>query len=233
VSEDSATFVKYGWPRHQPVILRPGVDPAVFHPGAARRQIAFSSRRRHRAARQVLGLLRARGALDGWALADIVGITQDQVAERLRESALFLSFSEREGLGLPPIEALASGCHVIGFTGIGGREIFDPRYTQAIAEDDIVAYAQAVERWLAGFDADAARQRGLEAASWVTARYSIADERSAVLDFYGRLLETPTVTGSTVVRAAETWGPHDRPRSNARIGLGQVRAGLRTMLGRF
>ena len=37
----------------------------------------------------------------------------------LRESAIFLSFSLREGLPLPPAEAMACGCVVIGFHGFG------------------------------------------------------------------------------------------------------------------
>ena len=38
------------------------------------------------------------------------------------ESALFLSLSRFESLGLTTLEALASGCIVAGFTGFGGRD---------------------------------------------------------------------------------------------------------------
>lgn len=232
VSEDSAAYVRYGWPSVETVILPNGIDPAVFHPGPKRRQIAYSSRRRYRAVQQVLGLLRTHGALDGWQLAEIVRMDQAQVAETLRTSALFLSFSEREGFGLPPLEALASGCHVIGFAGMGGREYFDPRYAHQIPEDDIVAYARTVETWLADYDEAAASSRGAEGSAWALERYSLAKERTAVVDFYTRLLATPPAGGTTVIRPEETWGIHDRPRSALHLGLGQVRAGLRTMRGR-
>jgi glycosyltransferase involved in cell wall biosynthesis len=232
LSDDNAEYVRYAWPDADVPILRPGVDPAVFHPGTPRRQIAFAPRKRYPAVRQVLGLLRARGALDGWQLAEIAGMNETQVAETLRASTLFLSFSEREGLGLPPIEALASGCHVIGFTGIGGREIFDPRYTEAIPEDDVVAFARAVEAWLRRYEPEPARRRGAEAAAWAVERYSVEAERRAVVELYTRLLATAPAPGTTVVHPAETWGPHERPRSNARRGLGEIRAGVRTLLGR-
>lgn len=232
VSQDSAEYVKYGWPNHDPVILPAGIDPGMFHPGAKQRQIAYSPRRRYRAVQQILGLLRTRNALSGWELVPIVRMNQQQVAEILSKSALFLCFSEREGFGLPPLEALASGCHVIGFTGMGGREVFDPRFTQAIPEDDIVAYARAVETWLANYDEEAARRRGEEASAWALDRYSLEQERTGVVNLYSRLLASPTTTGSTIVRPEETWGVHDRPRSAARRGLGQVRAGIRTALGR-
>jgi glycosyltransferase involved in cell wall biosynthesis len=232
VSEDSAAYLRYGWPDLETVILPTGIDPAVFHPGPKRRQITYSSRRRYRAVQQVLGLLRTHGALDGWELAEIVRMDHAQVAEKMRSSALFLSFSEREGLGLPPLEALASGCHVIGFAGMGGSEYFDARYTQRIPEDDIVAYARAVETWLRNYDEAAETARGVEGSAWALERYSLQKERTAVIEFYSRMLATPTVAGSTVVRPDETWGIHDRPRSALHLGLGQIRAGLRTMRGR-
>lgn len=45
-----------------------------------------------------------------------------EVADILGRSAVFLSLSHREGLGLPPLEAMAAGCLVAGFHGDGGRE---------------------------------------------------------------------------------------------------------------
>lgn len=232
VSDDNADYIRHGWPTADVSIVRAGIDPAVFHPGTAGRRIAYSPRKRSSAVRQVLGLLQARGALAGWELAPIENLTERQVAEALRGSALFLSFSEREGFGLPPLEALASGCHVIGFTGMGGREIFDPRYTEAIPEDDIVAFARAVETWLTTFDAAAAASLGREGSAWALEQYSLEQERAAVVDLYARLLETERGSGSTIIRPDETWGVHDRPRSNVRRGIGQIRAGLRTMGGR-
>ena len=46
--------------------------------------------------------------------------TPDEVAELLRSSHIFLSLGMPEGLGLPPLEAMASGCLVVGFAGMGG-----------------------------------------------------------------------------------------------------------------
>ena len=36
-----------------------------------------------------------------------------------------LSFGHPEGFGLPLAEAAACGCALIGYTGLGGREIFE------------------------------------------------------------------------------------------------------------
>ncbi len=49
-------------------------------------------------------------------------MTRREAAKVLSESAIFLSLSDKESFGLPPLEAMASGCVVAGFHGDGGRE---------------------------------------------------------------------------------------------------------------
>lgn len=46
----------------------------------------------------------------------------EQVAETLSTCHIFLSTGFPEGFGLPPLEAMASGCIPVGFTGFGGWE---------------------------------------------------------------------------------------------------------------
>jgi len=55
-----------------------------------------------------------------WKCIDKMG--EIKVAETLGESTVFLSTSLYEGFGLPPIEAMACGCIVVGFHGYGGLE---------------------------------------------------------------------------------------------------------------
>ena len=43
---------------------------------------------------------------------------------KLSESLIFLSFGHPEGFGLPVAEAIAQRCAVIGYSGMGGRELF-------------------------------------------------------------------------------------------------------------
>ena len=62
---------------------------------------------------------------------------------------VFLSLSRLEGFGLTPLEAMASGCVVAGFTGIGGREYAIPDNGFWADEDDfpacVAGLAKAVE----------------------------------------------------------------------------------------
>lgn len=77
-----------------------------------------------------------------WVAID--GMNQHAVAKTLGESALFLSLGRLEGFGLPPLEAMASGCLVVGFTGFGGREYAQADNGLWCAEDDLVGCSNAL-----------------------------------------------------------------------------------------
>lgn len=62
---------------------------------------------------------------DDWEIMPIDKKSEDETAAILRKSKIFLSFSDREGLPVPPVEAALSGNYVIGYTGQGGKEYFD------------------------------------------------------------------------------------------------------------
>ena len=52
----------------------------------------------------------------------IDGYAEHEVVSILQRSAVFVSTTYREGFGLPPIEAMACGAIVVGFTAGGGRD---------------------------------------------------------------------------------------------------------------
>jgi glycosyltransferase involved in cell wall biosynthesis len=192
VSDDSARVVRYAFPNVPVHRIHHGIDPAIHHPPAAapRRRIAYMTRRRSHEAALVLRLLELRGVLDGWEVVAIHGKTELEVAEILRSSQIFLSFSQLEGFGLPPLEALACGCLVVGFDGFGGRELFQPPFATSIEDGDVVAYAQAVEDVIRRIDADpdAMRQAAAAGAAFALERYSRAVERQDLLDVFAPLL---------------------------------------------
>lgn len=79
-----------------------------------------------------------------WRIESIDGLNEDGVAFILGKSKIFLSFSELEGFGLPPVEAALSGCYVIGYTGEGGKEYWDSEIFTEIYSGDIKAFVRAV-----------------------------------------------------------------------------------------
>ena len=104
-------------------VVHCAIDQQLFKPGAKKLQIAYMPRKSAIDASFVRGFFTALGgptAQVNWI--EISGLPQDRVAAILAESAIFLSLSHLEGLGLPPIEAMASGCAVVGYHGYGGLE---------------------------------------------------------------------------------------------------------------
>jgi len=112
-------------------------------------------RKRRDEATEVLAILGARGALKGWEVVPIADRPEAETAAILRVASVFLSFSHREGFGLPPAEALACGCVVAGFHGFGGRDISP--HAMWVPDGDVVAFARTVEGILSSWDRDSDR----------------------------------------------------------------------------
>ena len=191
VSHDNADYLRYAFPELRVERVRNAVDGRVFHPPNAPpgRRLAVMPRRRATDCAQVLHLLRTRGCLASWDIVGIDGRSERETAAALRSCAIFLSFSEQEGFGMPPAEAMACGCYVIGFTGLGGREIFDPTTSTPIEEGDVLAFAKAAERALLADETElqAMRRRALEASARILEEYSLENQRAELLAFFGSL----------------------------------------------
>jgi glycosyltransferase involved in cell wall biosynthesis len=190
VSEDSLSYLTHAFPSARVLRIHPGIDGAIFHPGAAKRpQIAFMPRRQQEEARQIFNILKFRGALAGFAIAEIRDLSHRETAAILRDSAFFFSFSGIEGFGLPPAEAMACGCITIGFHGRGGREFFKPEFSWPIEFGDIENYARTAEALLRQYSLDPAplAAKAAEAASFIASHYSMAQEEADILDCWRKI----------------------------------------------
>ena len=99
------------------------IDTRIFFPEEKKRQITFMPSKLPKAAKFIEATFKRiyKGYQDiPWV--SISGMNREHAAKILRESAIFLSLSHRDSFGLPPLEAMASGCLVAGFHGDGGRE---------------------------------------------------------------------------------------------------------------
>lgn len=149
--------------------------------------------RRPQEQEHLLHILRGRGVLDGWELVPISGRPEAEVAHVMRGSAIFLSFSDREGFGLPPAEAMASGCYVVGYTGMAGREFFDPAYCAPVPDGDLLAFARSVEDATVAYDTDpqAFAKIGQVASQRVLAQYTNDRLREDLVGFFSKLRGGP------------------------------------------
>jgi glycosyltransferase involved in cell wall biosynthesis len=194
VSEDSHRYLTYAFPGLKVVRIHISVDGELFHfrPLAEKKpQIAFMPWKHPEDATQVINLLKFRGQLDKFRILPIENKTEHEVAAILGESLLFLSFGYPEGCPAPPLEAMLSGCLVIGYHGIGGHEYFLPDLTWPIEINHIVDFAKTAEDVLQLWHTapETLESRTAAARDLVLREYSREREKTEILDFWNTMLK--------------------------------------------
>ncbi|MEQ8290722.1 MAG: glycosyltransferase [Roseovarius sp.] len=171
ISEACHAALRHAYPGPAERITLPVDQPGLDYTEAKQRRIAYMPRKRPEQACFVADTLAALPELKRWELTPIDGLPPGQVAAALREALIFLSFSEQEGFGLPPAEAMKAGCITIGYAGIGGEEFFDATTGIKVPDADFAALIDATRDTVAEYDRDPARLDSLRrAASAVIAR---------------------------------------------------------------
>jgi hypothetical protein len=195
VSEDSSEYMRYAFQNVRVERIHQSIDPKIFYPSdaPAGRRIAFMPRRYTSDIVQVIQLLRARRALRDWDLVPIENSSPLQAAEQLRSAAIFLTLSNQEGFGIPPVEAMACGCLVAGFPGHGGREYFHHDWSFPVEQGDVKALSETVERLIHEFEVRPAEMRAmaLRGAAYVKATYTPEQERADIMSFIASLQSNP------------------------------------------
>jgi hypothetical protein len=166
-----------------------GIDPHLFHmPSVKTRRIVFLGRKQADHARKVALMARTRPGLQRYAFRELPRMAHAEVARELREALVFLSCGHPEGFGLPLAEALACGCMVVGYHGLGGRDFALP-WMEAVEFGDLLGFLKTLERCLERFEQ--APQEVLlkrqQAAQAIQQRYSPEAELEACLAVWGQL----------------------------------------------
>lgn len=131
---------------------------------------------------EVLPLIReALPATAELVVAD--GLSEADVAARMKETDIFLAISPHEALGLPPLEAMCAGCCVVGFPGIGGFEFMRHGDTaHVVPNEDVGALAEAIQFV---FARPSYRDELREAGRRISATYTMERERAFLLKALG------------------------------------------------
>lgn len=138
ISEDTTNCIKLAFPSLKTEIIRMycSVDLLKFNANASKENlITYMPRKLENHSKTLLFFL-TNSLPKNWKIKAINGLSEDGVIEILGRSKIFLSFSEFEGFGLPPIEAALSGNQVIGYTGEAAKEYWDlPVFTEIFCGD--------------------------------------------------------------------------------------------------
>jgi len=125
--------------------IRPSISESFFANQSKPRklQIAYMPRKRAVESEFIKGLFRSHyPQLNKISWVPIENKSRLECAAILQESSIFAAFGHIEGLGLPPLEAMASGCIVVGLHGLGGAEYANPKNGFWVEEGDYFGFAR-------------------------------------------------------------------------------------------
>lgn len=115
-----------GVPEYKLSLIPNAIEIELCQPNLPKKKlITYMSRKNLLDAKAASYFLSTQSWLSGWDLLPIENCSHSEVIHLLQKSLIFLSFGHPEGFGLPVAEALACGCAVVGYSGLGGRELFE------------------------------------------------------------------------------------------------------------
>ena len=171
------------------------IDPGIFFPREKIARIVTAPRKfpAHDGIPAHAALLRAMLALKYPHLASVAwdlleGKSEHQVAESMGRSTVFLSLCKMEAFPLTPLEAMASGCVVVGYRGNGAAEYATAENGFWFSPEQFEETVDALAAALDGVDRGdpeilAVRDAGIATA----ARFTREQTKSALQQVYGAL----------------------------------------------
>ena len=183
-SEDAFSYMKFSFKDLNLFKLRLGIDENIFKFSEKKsKKIAFMPRKLEEDVVQVINILKARNHLSDWEFVPIENKSEVEVGEILKESTFFLSFNHREGFGLPPAEAMACGCIVIGYVGLGGLEYFSQEFSYKVPDRNIISFVKQIESAVSEYNENSKNiiEKGKKASEFVLKNYNLKNEENDIL----------------------------------------------------
>jgi hypothetical protein len=224
VSADNVDYIRNIFPELRIDRARYEIDSTLyFLPETKRRVLSYMPRKRSIECKEVISMLQVSGFPSGWEVSAIDGQSEEKAAEMIRDSSIFLSFSYREGFGLPPAEAMASGCIVIGFDGFGGSEFFG-EHAVLIPDGDTKAFSSIVMSILQNWESDQKRfsEMAKAAAAFIATNYSRQAHEDSVISVFSEAMAAPRASSGGGRLEVPRYG---RPRW--RLAAGHLKRALR------
>lgn len=193
VSNDSKNYLSFAVPGIEMHRIRLGIDQSKFYYNPnKKKQIAFMPRKLEEDITQVINILKLRDSLKDWTLVCIDNKNEQEVAQIMRESHIFLSFNHIEGFGLPPAEAMACGCIVIGYTGRAGDEYFNTDFSYPVEDRNIIDFAKKIEDVMLLFDnnKEVFIEKQKKASQYILDQYNLLNEEQDIVTIWNTILNS-------------------------------------------
>ena len=172
ISRYTSEIIKIKYPNLAYKVLNvlPGVS--VDYPIKEKQKLITYMPRKLKSDSDYLIYLLKSSISNDWTIKEIDNLNEGQVKERLSESSIFLSFLEKEGFGLPALEASLAGNIVVGYTGQGAREFFARPIFREIQQGDMVSFLSEISIAIKQIESDE---------NFI---YSLFDQRRILMDKY-------------------------------------------------
>lgn len=200
VSEDNKQYLQYVFPQQKVSRIRNGINLSLFKDQSKKKQkIAFMTAKSPGDLLQVINIIKFRGLLEDFELVPIVNKTEAEVAAILQESLIFLWFTYQEGWPLPPAEAMACGCIVIGYHGIAGQEFIRPEFSYPITQGDVIAFAKAIEEVITLYKSNPhlLEEKARMAVNFIRENHSFAQEERDIIACWRNIIESSSSNHQT------------------------------------
>lgn len=112
---------------------------------------------------------------------EVRGLTKEDYAKVLRESAFYIHFDEFSSWGTAPIEAYLSKTLVAGWDGFGGREYMNTTNTWIVPNGDILRLALAMGNMIEVFMLDDVTEETWKEMARACENYTIESEKDSII----------------------------------------------------
>lgn len=180
-----------GWP--DAPLVPYAIDGERFQPRQKTLQIAYMPRKRPVDAAMIRFLFpRMYPEFADVPWIELDGLHHDAIAEELGRTAVFLTLGQNESMGLPALEAMATGALVTGFHGDGDLGLPEARQSGLWVDrvDDALTALGSLVQWVRDGDPRAEQQR--EAAYDYVGSYTPRARDEALLKAWSAMIEVRT-----------------------------------------
>ena len=87
-----------------------------------------------------------------WKIVPLANLSEIELNKKLSESKIFLSFSNLEGIGMPPIEAALAENIVIGYIGGGGSEYWKKPIFNKVEHGEIKSFGDLIIKFIKNYN---------------------------------------------------------------------------------
>lgn len=167
------------------------IDPTMFRDEPKQRVITAFAFRRPEDLVSIKYLVERDPKLPiGWRFEVMEHLHPSEVANRLGRAAIFVSLAKNDGFSLPGAEAMAAGCHVVGFHGDGAREYMRPEFSTSVDDPDVVTLARTVVEAACQFEEsrEIFDLRRVDARDFIAEHYSKPGFEAATCDTFLSLI---------------------------------------------